>query len=187
MKDPLGIPESLFMLCDSIVAFDHLFQTLYIISHIYLPSTSSGYSISEKYDQASRAIEEIAARLTADHIPLPKQPAIPKEKPESVSNIGKKGYEAHVTKMREHIVKGDIIQAVPSQRIARPTALHPFNAYRYLRQVNPSPYMFYLDCGDSLAFVGASPECLVKVSKGIVTNHAIAGTIKRGATEEGAC
>lgn len=57
---------------------------------------------------------------------------------------------------------------------------------RYLRQVNPSPYMFYLDCGRGLCLVGASPECLCAVNKNVVTNHAIAGTVKRGATEEGA-
>ena len=79
---------------------------------------------------------------------------------------------------------GDIIQAVPSQRLARPTTLHPFNAYRHLRRINPSPYMFYLDCGH-IQIVGASPETLCKVEKNKVYNHAIAGTIKRGQTVEG--
>jgi anthranilate synthase component 1 len=111
-----------------------------------------------------------------------------------VSNVGKKGYEGFVTKLRdEHIVNGDIIQAVPSQRLSRKTQLHPFNAYRYLRQLNPSPYMFYIHCNlsdpssssapSSVQLVGASPECLLSISpERIVTNHAIAGTIKRGAT-----
>jgi anthranilate synthase component 1 len=141
MQDPLDIPESLHMLCDSIVAFDHLFQTLYIISHVYIPpSQQQNYSIVEGYRRAREQIQSIATLLAATSpLPLPKQGPIPRAKPEAVSNIGKKGYEAHVTKMREHIIRGDIIQAVPSQRLARPTALHPFNAYRYLRQVNPSP------------------------------------------------
>ena len=103
---------------------------------------------------------------------------------ESTSNVGKDGYERFVTTLKKHIVAGDIIQAVPSQRLARPTSLHPFNAYRRLRQVNPSPYMFYLDCGD-VQFVGASPETLCKVEKNKVFNHAIAGTIKRGKTADG--
>lgn len=102
---------------------------------------------------------------------------------EAVSNVGKEGYQSFVTSLKQHIIAGDIIQAVPSQRLARPTALHPFNAYRHLRQVNPSPYMFYLDCGD-LQIVGASPETLCKVEKNVVYNHAIAGTIKRGKTPE---
>jgi anthranilate synthase component 1 len=104
---------------------------------------------------------------------------------EAVSNVGKEGYEGFVTTLKRHIVAGDIIQAVPSQRLARPTSLHPFNAYRHLRQVNPSPYMFYLDCGE-LQIVGASPETLCKVESNKVYNHAIAGTTKRGKTAEGA-
>lgn len=102
----------------------------------------------------------------------------------SESNVGKVGYEGFVTKLKEHIVKGDIIQAVPSQRLTRETALHPFNVYRHLRRLNPSPYMFYLDCGD-VRLVGASPETLCKVEGRKVYNHAIAGTVKRGKTEEG--
>lgn len=102
---------------------------------------------------------------------------------EATSNVGKEGYEGFVTKLKEHIIAGDIIQAVPSQRLSRPTDLHPFNVYRHLRQLNPSPYMFYLDCGE-LQIVGASPETLCKVESNKVYNHAIAGTIKRGRTVE---
>ena len=103
---------------------------------------------------------------------------------EAVSNVGKEGYEGFVTKLKEHILKGDIFQTVPSQRLARPTTLHPFNAYRHLRRINPSPYMFYLDCGH-IQIVGASPETLCKVENNKVFNHAIAGTIKRGKTADG--
>jgi len=101
----------------------------------------------------------------------------------TTSNVGKTGYEQFVSTLKEHIIAGDIIQAVPSQRLSRPTQLHPFNAYRKLRQVNPSPYMFYLDCGE-VQIVGASPETLCKVEANKVYNHAIAGTTKRGATVE---
>ncbi|CAG8522651.1 10560_t:CDS:2, partial [Scutellospora calospora] len=102
----------------------------------------------------------------------------------SVSNVGKEGYKEFVTILKEHIVKGDIIQAVPSQRFERPTTLHPFNAYRHLRTVNPSPYLFYIDLNDC-QIVGASPELLVKVENDIVYTHPIAGTRKRGKTKEG--
>jgi anthranilate synthase component 1 len=98
-----------------------------------------------------------------------------------VSNIGQEGYERHVTRLKEHIRKGDIIQAVPSQRIARPTSLHPFNIYRQLRTVNPSPYLFFVDCED-FQIVGASPEVLVKSESGRIISHPIAGTVKRGKT-----
>ncbi|KAJ2426381.1 anthranilate synthase component 1, partial [Coemansia sp. RSA 2531] len=90
---------------------------------------------------------------------------------------------AMVLGLKEHIVKGDIIQAVPAQRITRPTTLHPFNAYRYLRTLNPAPYMFYFDF-DDFQVVGASPEMLARVQGGQVYNHPIAGTRKRGKTPE---
>jgi anthranilate synthase component 1 len=99
----------------------------------------------------------------------------------STSNIGKEGYEKHVIRLKEHISRGDIIQAVPSQRIARPTSLHPFNLYRHLRTVNPSPYLFYIEC-DDFQIVGASPEVLVKSEQGRIITHPIAGTVKRGKT-----
>ena len=86
--------------------------------------------------------------------------------------------------MKEHILKGDIIQAVPSQRIARPTSLHPFNIYRHLRTVNPSPYLFYIDLLD-FQIIGASPELLVQSdTKGRIVTHPIAGTMPRGKTNE---
>jgi anthranilate synthase component 1 len=86
-----------------------------------------------------------------------------------------------VVKAKEYIDAGDIIQVVPSQRFSRGTVAHPFSIYRALRAVNPSPYMYYLDLG-GFQVVGASPELLVQVQSGMVTNHPIAGTRRRGAT-----
>ena len=134
MTDPLNIPESLFMLCDTIVVFDHLYSTAKVVSHVFLPNQSpaeASKAVPQAYAAARSRIAQTVAKLTAKTaLPLPVQPRIPSKRAEAVSNIGKKGYEAHVTRLRQHIVKGDIIQAVPSQRLARPTALHPFNAYR---------------------------------------------------------
>lgn len=130
LKDPLGIPESLFMICDTIVVFDHVFQTVQLVSHVYLPTTSSR-SAPELYAEAEAKLARLAKMLQSnDPVPMPEQESITGPKPEAVSNVGKEGYERHVTRMKDHIVKGDIIQAVPSQRLARPTKLHPFNAYR---------------------------------------------------------
>jgi len=97
--------------------------------------------------------------------------------------VGREGYELMVERIREYVIAGDVIQTVPSQRLARKIAVHPFNIYRQLRIVNPSPYMFYLDMGD-FQIVGASPELLVRVEDGVVINHPIAGTRPRGATPE---
>lgn len=183
LKDPLNIPEAVFMLADTLVIYDHIFQTIKVVSHVFMPSDAGKNNLSFVYQTAVDKARRLAKVLITSSTPEPVQPPIVSGN-EAVSNVGKQGYEGFVTTLKKHIVAGDIIQAVPSQRLARPTSLHPFNAYRHLRQVNPSPYMFYLDCGD-LQIVGASPETLCKVEKNIVYNHAIAGTTKRGKTPEG--
>lgn len=129
------MPESVFLLCDTLVAFDHLFQTVRIVSHVFLPSSTSPESaqttVEESYAEGVRKIAEIVELLTSnDPLPLPEQPKIVRPPREAVSNVGEEGYKQFVTSLKEKIVRGDIIQAVPSQRLRRETALHPFNAYR---------------------------------------------------------
>ncbi|GAA5904009.1 anthranilate synthase TRP2 [Sporobolomyces salmoneus] len=190
LSDPIGIPESVFLIHDTIVAFDHLFSTVKLLSHVYLPPTSTSTSspeqqIEESYRAAEQKIAELASKLNeAGPLPVVEQPKIVLPAPKAVSNVGKEGYERFVTSLKGSIVQGEIIQAVPSQRLRRETQLHPFNVYRHLRQLNPSPYMFYIDCGKGLRLVGASPECLCKVEGGKVENHAIAGTVRRGRNAE---
>ena len=180
MKDVLKLPESFFMLFDTIVAFDHFFNVCKIITYVRVPQDNS--SLGKAYRQASQRIEEVIQTLMDEHIPLPEQGPIAKDQP-SKSNIGQQGYEAHVRKLKEHICVGDIIQAVPSHRISRPTTVHPFNIYRQLRTVNPSPYLFYIDC-DDFRIIGASPELLVKEEAGRIITHPIAGTVKRAQDPE---
>ena len=183
LKDVTGTPESLFMLYDTLVAFDHFYMTIKIITHIHMPEGDpSEENLTELYRKAQMTISEVIGILQAADIPLPPQPPIRKNQ-QYTSNVGQEGYERHVRKLKEHIVKGDIIQAVPSQRFSRPTSLHPFNIYRHLRTVNPSPYLFYMDCKD-FQLVGASPELLVKSENGRIITHPIAGTVKRGKTCE---
>jgi anthranilate synthase component I len=182
LKDNLHIPEATFMLVDTLLIYDHIFQTLKVVSHVFCEQ-SGQVNLSFVYQTAVAKARRLAKSLMVDVTPeVPQAPIVLGN--EGVSNVGQEGYQGFVTKLKEHIVAGDIIQAVPSQRIARETSLHPFNAYRQLRQVNPSPYMFYLDCGE-MQVVGASPETLCKVSSNVVFNHAIAGTTKRGKTPEG--
>ncbi|PWN91603.1 putative TRP2-anthranilate synthase component I [Acaromyces ingoldii] len=187
LKDAIGIPESVFMFCDSIIIFDHIYQSIKFVSHVHLRSAEGtsvlADDIAKLYSVAAEKVQRLYQSVAgSDVTPLPHQPPILKGQ-EAVSNVGKSGYESFVTSLRKNIVKGDIIQAVPSQRLARKTTLHPFNAYRHLRQINPSPYMFYIDAGDA-KIVGASPETLCKVEGGKVSVHAIAGTIKRGKTAQ---
>lgn len=191
-QDDLHIPDAYFIISDAIVVFDHLFGSVSIWSHLRVDELSQ---LESEYEATVARMKDVAKRLARPEVPLPKQaPIKPTEEREAaLSNVGRAGYTEFVRKLRdEHIVAGDIIQAVPSQRLSRKTDLHPFNAYRYLRQVNPSPYMFYIDCvvpstssssSSSLQLVGASPECLLSINPDrYVTNHAIAGTIKRGVT-----
>jgi anthranilate synthase component 1 len=184
LKDTLGIPEAVFMLADTLLIYDHLFQNIKIVSHVFCPENSTPSNLAFTYQTAVSKVRRLARTMVSPEITeVPQQPITLGNT--STSNVGKEGYERYVTTLKEHIVAGDIIQAVPSQRLSRPTQLHPFNAYRGLRQLNPSPYMFYLDCGE-VQIVGASPETLCKVEANKVYNHAIAGTTKRGETAEGA-
>ena len=175
--DPIGIPESMFLLCETIVVFDHLRHRMQVVAHCKLDK-----DIDEEYAKATERIETIVSRLNQP-IQLPKEtPAAEHNKAtRSISNVGKEGYELMVEAIREQVIAGEVIQAVPSQRLTRPINVHPFTIYRQLRTVNPSPYMFYLEMGD-FQIVGASPELLVRVENGVVTTHPIAGTRPRGKT-----
>lgn len=180
LKDVLGIPESFFMMFNTIIAFDHFFQVVKVIT--FVPIRSSDAELEAEYHKGQEVLQRTIDTLLQPGYPLPPQgPIVPDQ--EYISNIGREGYEGHVTRLKEHIGKGDIFQTVPSQRLSRPTSLHPFNLFRHLRTVNPSPYLFYIDC-EAFQLVGASPELLAKEEKGRIISHPIAGTVKRGKTPE---
>ncbi|RKP28877.1 anthranilate synthase component, partial [Metschnikowia bicuspidata] len=183
LRDVLQVPEAVVMLCDLVVAFDHVFQRFQIINNVHVGAdTDLAAAYTAAGDEIRRVEDLLKANKSIDDI-NPVQPPI-KTNQTFTSNIGQEGYEEHVRTLKKHIKLGDIIQAVPSQRVARPTSLHPFNIYRHLRTVNPSPYLFYIDLLD-FQVIGASPELLVKCDQNnkIVT-HPIAGTIARGKTNE---
>ena len=179
--DDLELPELTMLLTSDLAVLDHGDGTVLLIANA-INHNDLETGVDEAYAEACRTIDELVDVLDSPDVPLPEQGPIELGK-EYTSNVGQAGYEAHVTRLKEHIVKGDIIQAVPSQRFARPTSLHPFNIYRHLRTVNPSPYLFYVDCKD-FQIVGASPELLVKSEDGRVITPPIAGTVKRGRTPE---
>ncbi|OAX83120.1 anthranilate synthase component I [Emergomyces africanus] len=181
MKDVLKVPESFFMMVDTIVAFDHFFQVVKVITYLHIPENGSK-DLETEYKKSQEVIRRTIDVLLDPEIPLPPQPPI-KRGQEYASNIGRAGYEGHVKALKEHIMKGDIFQTVPSQRLARPTTLHPFNLFRHLRTVNPSPYLFYIDC-DEFQLIGASPELLVKEEGRRIITHPIAGTVRRGKTPQ---
>jgi anthranilate synthase component 1 len=163
----------------TLLAFDHLRHRIHIITNIVNDRGIQG--LEAKYHDALLRIEQIEKRLTVP-ISLP-SPAAREAIPEPVSNLSESKYNANIEKAKYHIQAGDIFQAVLSQRFAMKISCDPFDIYRALRFVNPSPYMFFLRM-DNLHLVGASPEMLVKVRNGRVEYGPIAGTRPRGRTPE---
>lgn len=124
------------MICDTIVVFDHTFQTVKVVSHAFLPSTAATEAeVAEAYAVAKEKVAKVVETLTNERpTPMPDQDPIPEpdDRKPAESNVGKKGYEDFVTRLKKNIVAGDIIQAVPSQRLRKETRLHPFNVYRFV-------------------------------------------------------
>ncbi len=174
--DPFGLPESIFMLSTTYLVFDHLRHKIKVVSHAHLKGDTR-----RAYKEAVGRIEEVARRLK--RFPNIPEPNLEMQTDADIEfNMSREYYEDMVNKTREYIVAGDVIQTVVAQRMSRPTSAHPFQIYRSLRAVNPSPYMYYLDLGD-FQIVGASPELLVQVVDGKVAVHPIAGTRRRGRDE----
>ena len=177
--DALGLPESVFMLSATYLVFDHLRQRITVVSHAVL---EEGADEGAARREANARIDEIIRRLDAP--PIMPEPNLESETDADIRfNMSRERYDGMVRKTREYIIAGDIIQAVVAQRMSRETSAHPFQIYRSLRAINPSPYMYYLDL-DGFQIVGASPELLVQVVDGKVAVHPIAGTRRRGANEE---
>ncbi|MCX6024448.1 MAG: anthranilate synthase component I [Chloroflexi bacterium] len=180
-NDVLGVPESIFMFTDTMLVFDHLRHRISIVSHV-----NTDGDIEAAYNGAIEKINEMERRLRE---PLPPQvlatpyTAEGKMAGEVVSNMEREVYDGMVDKAREYIIAGDIIQVVLGQRFSRPVNVDPFTIYRALRTVNPSPYMFYVHL-DTFDIVGASPEMLVRVEDDAIDYHPIAGTRRRGTTDE---
>ena len=172
-QDPQRLPESVLMLADTLLVFDHVTHKIKVVSHAHLDG-----DVDTAYREATCKIDDLVNRLEQPMNSKTLENA-PPDKSEVSSNFSLAEFEAIVSQAKEYIYAGDIIQAVLSQRLARPTYASPFAIYRALRSVNPSPYMYYLHLGD-FYIVGASPELLVRVEDGIVSNHPIAGTRPRG-------
>ncbi len=190
-KDAIGVPESLFMLADTLVVFDHLLHRMLVISHVHLGNNLEA-SYRAATDRIDRLVHRLQQPLPADARPKGEQPswtssalsaASPLSKGVVASNLEREQYAHMVARAREYIVDGDIIQVVLSQRFARPTSADAFAIYRTLRGVNPSPYMYYLHLKD-FHIIGTSPEMLVRVEDGAIDYHPIAGTRRRGETDE---
>src|SRR5579872_2448838 len=172
-SDDVGVPELMLMFPRSLFVFDHLRQRVAVVANVVA---------GDSYDEALARIDELASRLgrALAYRPLELEPIEVTLPP---STLSREAFEAAVEAAREHIFAGDIFQVVLAQRFSSPFRADPFDVYRVLRLVNPSPYMFYLRHPE-ITVIGSSPEPLIKVEGRHVTQRPIAGSRPRGADEE---
>ncbi len=173
----LDTPEIMLLLSEEVAVFDNLSGRLYLITHVDPAaadaSTQAQSRLKVLHDKLQRA-------LPAGAFDAPVYEPITEQ--DFVSEFGAQDYKAAVETVREYIRAGDCMQVVPSQRMSLPFKAPPLNLYRALRRLNPSPYMYFVDCLD-FQIVGSSPEILARFEDGLVTVRPIAGTRARGANE----
>jgi anthranilate synthase component 1 len=175
----VDVDDAVFMYFSNLVAFDHVQHRLFLIANV-LTEEGAG-TLRAKYDAAVRQLAHMESLLRRPLV-LPRR--CPPRGPWRVRhNMSRRRYESMVERSKEYIRAGDVFQVVISQRLEAPVRVPPFEIYRALRVVNPSPYMYYLRMGDS-TILGSSPEMLVKVSGREVEYRPIAGTRPRGGTED---
>jgi len=193
-EDVLGLPDMALMLTDALVSFDHLKHTITILANADLDAEPD---FERAKARARETIAEVRACL-AGPVPRPADSsaggdrgaisaasasASAREPVNFQSNMSRERFEAMVARIVQYIHAGDAFQVVPSQRWSSPIPVDAFSIYRGLRNVNPSPYMYFLDFGD-FQVAGASPEPLLTVSGRRVSTRPIAGTKSRGQTPE---
>ncbi len=181
--DDRGLPDMAFAFHDRMVIFDHINKTLAAVAHAHVDPNDLAGSYRKACERVDRLVERLQQNV-AD-IQLTDIEPINGQEPtiEYESNFSQAEFESAVERCREYIKAGDAFQIVLSQRLQTQTRARPFDIFRTLRVVNPSPFMFYLRQGP-LTLIGASPEIMVRVEGDLVTTRPLAGTRKRGATEE---
>lgn len=169
-EDPVGTPDILLMLSEELVVFDNLSGKLYLIVHVAPDQATAG----------EQRLAQLEGKLRAA-TPVYQPNARPRAIVESdfVSGFTEEGFKEAVSKAKQYIIDGDVMQVVLSQRMSVPYQQPPLDIYRALRSLNPSPYMFYLNL-DDFHIAGSSPEILVRLEDHEVTVRPIAGTRRRG-------
>jgi anthranilate synthase component 1 len=178
-EDDLNLPDSIFALTDSLLIFDHVKHKIRVLANARINGNPDA-----AYNAAIRKIDHLVSKLST---PIGMQyaaqkPHTPINQPSS-NFTQREDFEKSVEQCKEYIAAGDVIQVVLSQRFSQKVTADPFDIYRALRSVNPSPYMYYLSFGN-IKLIGSSPEILVTAQEGTVTTRPIAGTRPRGKTDE---
>jgi anthranilate synthase component 1 len=167
-----SIPDGIYMLADTIVAFDHARRSIFLIANV----------LDGNVEAANKKLDHVQNRIDQ---PLPAAQKTTVKPSEIRSNMKKEKFESMVKDAKEHIAAGDIFQVVLSQRFMRETNVESFDVYRAVRRLNPSPYMFFFDFGlvdgEPLYIVGSSPEMFVRLEGRTASLRPIAGTFPRGA------
>ena len=167
-----SVPDGIYLLSDTVVAFDHARRSIFLIANV----------LDGDLEAANRKLDQIAERIAKSLPAASKTDIAPSE---IHSNMTQEAYETIVSDAKEHIAAGDIFQVVLSQRFTRETRVEPFDVYRAVRRLNPSPYMFFFDFGlvddEPLFIVGSSPEMFVRLEGRTASLRPIAGTRPRAA------
>ena len=175
----IGTWDCCFLITENLLIFDNMRQKITVVSNVHLGDFSDP---APAYDRAVAKIDSLVARLRGERPPRPPVPARAPEG-ELQSNFSRAQFEAAVERCKDYVRAGDVIQVVLSQRFSGALDVDPFDIYRALRVINPSPYMFYLQFG-ATRVIGASPEVLVRKEGRRVEVRPIAGTRPRGTTAE---
>jgi anthranilate synthase component 1 len=180
--DDRDLPDALMMVTDTLLVLDNLYNRATVIANVEVAADADDDQLRRLYAVASARIDDWIARLAVPGTiqPLAIEPG--RALPRAVSPYGDEAYQDGVRRIKEYIAAGDTFQTVLSRRL-EVAAPDPFLTYRYLRALNPAPYLYYLHC-DDIQVIGSSPEILVRVEDGEVTLRPIAGTRPRGATAE---
>ena len=173
--DTLGLPDGYFVRPTLLACFDNVRREVVLLTPV---RPEAGVSAAAAYSRAAGRLDEALSDLAG---PVPAAPAAPTAEPRFASNMTPAEYEAKVVRAKDYVAAGDVFQVVLSQRYSSEYDGDPFAAYRQLRRLNPSPFLFYLNLRPAV-LMGASPEILVRVRGGEVTIRPIAGTRPRGAT-----
>lgn len=180
--DELGTPDILLMVSEDVLVVDNLAGRLHLLC-IADPAAPDAFAM------AQRRLQGLESALRDNSIAIPNfdidDDAAEEKLPESQfqSGFGREQFERAVDTIKDYVLAGDVMQAVPSQRLSAPFTAPPLNLYRALRSLNPSPYMYFLDLGE-FQIVGSSPEILARAENGVVTVRPIAGTRRRGHDED---
>jgi len=177
--DELGYPDLHFVFPETVVVYDNVRHSAMVIRTVTI---EEGDDVERCYRQATEELEATVRRLREPLPPEPRRVAV--RRPMEVHpSITRQAYHAMVERAKEYIRAGDIFQVVLSQRFRIALQVEPFQIYRHLRRINPSPYLIFLRC-DSGVLIGSSPEILVRVENGRIDLRPIAGTRPRGKTVE---